>query len=130
MLMITPLDLHHVSLTISNLTKSKAFYRDILCLEELERPDFDFEGAWFRIGKGQLHLIVDESLPKDPKQIIDSRGPHFAVRVDAYDKTAQWLKENQIEILEKPNSRSGFAQIFCCDPDGNIIELHVEQTKE
>ncbi|TWI59707.1 VOC family protein [Halalkalibacter nanhaiisediminis] len=128
--MMKALYLHHVSLTVSNLAKSIAFYRDILCLEELERPDFDFEGAWFRIGEGQLHIIVDESLPKEPKQVIDARGPHFAIRVDDYQKTVEWLKENQIEILEKPDSVSGFAQIFCCDPDGNIIELHVERSKE
>jgi glyoxylase I family protein len=40
---------------------------------------------------------------------------------------AAWLKQQGVEILEKPNSTSGFAQIFCCDPDGNLIELHVDQ---
>ncbi|MFC0471634.1 VOC family protein [Halalkalibacter kiskunsagensis] len=118
--------LHHVSLQVSDVIKAKAFYRDILCLEESKRPDFGFEGAWFKIGEGQqLHLIACNNLSKERK--IDSRGPHFALRVDDYHKTAEWLKRHEVEIVEKPNSKSGFAQIFCCDPDGNIIELHVEQ---
>lgn len=125
--MMKALYIHHVSLPVSNLRRAKEFYRDIICLKEIKRPDFGFEGVWFRIGEGQLHLIVDETLPKNPQSIIDTRGPHFALRVDDYHKTVEWLKQKEVEIVEKPNSRSGFAQIFCCDPDGNIIELHVEQ---
>jgi glyoxylase I family protein len=37
------------------------------------------------------------------------------------------LKELGIEITEKPNSKSGFAQIFCMDPDLNLIEFNVDQ---
>ena len=125
--MMKAIYIHHVSLTVSNLKRAKAFYRDIICLEEIKRPDFGFEGAWFRIGEGQLHLIVDETLPQNSQSIIDTRGPHFALRVDDYYKTVEWLKQKEVKIVEKPNSRSGFAQIFCCDPDRNIIELHVEQ---
>jgi len=32
-----------------------------------------------------------------------------------------------VTVLEKPDSVSGFAQIFCADPDGNLIELNVDQ---
>ncbi|WP_332692237.1 VOC family protein [Halalkalibacter lacteus] len=119
------LTLHHVSLQVSDIIKAKAFYSNILCLEEEKRPDFGFEGAWYKIGEGQLHLIVDKTLSQERK--IDSRGRHFALRVEDYQKTVEWLKMHQVEIVEKPTSKSGFAQIFCCDPDGNIIELHVEQ---
>ncbi|WP_370622133.1 VOC family protein [Bacillus sp. JCM 19034] len=89
------------------------------------RPDFDFPGAWFEIGAGQLHLIVDENrLPSLPKE-THSRNPHFAIRVESYHDTIEWLKEKDVNILEKPQSKSGFAQIFCQDPDGYLLELHV-----
>ncbi|GAE28043.1 hypothetical protein JCM9140_4231 [Halalkalibacter wakoensis JCM 9140] len=120
--------LHHVSLPVSDLQRSIAFYSDILCLKKIERPAFDFEGAWYEIGEGQLHLIVDEGMPDQPERVIDSRGKHFALRVEDYEETAEWLKKHKVEIVEKPDSKSGFAQIFCCDPDGHIIELHVVQT--
>ncbi|WP_044338880.1 VOC family protein [Rossellomorea aquimaris] len=120
--------LHHVSLTVTDLEKAKDFYGKTLCLNEIPRPDFDFPGAWYEIEGQQLHLIVDPSsqtIRQDKR--LSSREGHFALRVENYYDTLQWLKENKVETLEKPQSKSGFAQIFCADPDGNLIELNVEQ---
>ena len=38
--------LHHVSLVVQDLARAKAFYGDVLGLQELPRPPFDFDGAW------------------------------------------------------------------------------------
>ena len=120
--------LHHVSLNVTDLDKAKEFYGKTLCLTEITRPDFGFPGAWYEIGDQQLHLIVDSSSQTIRKEKhLSSREGHFALRVENYDDTLQWLKENEVEILEKPHSKSGFAQIFCADPDGNLVELNVEQ---
>ncbi|ERN51647.1 VOC family protein [Alkalihalophilus marmarensis] len=124
--MLKIVDLHHVSLVVKDLNQSIQFYKEILKLEEIERPGFDFRGAWFQIGGGQLHLIEDRNKIEE-KKIIDSRGHHFAIRVEDYDQALSWLKKKGIEVIEKPLSKSGFAQIFCLDPDGHIIELHVER---
>jgi catechol 2,3-dioxygenase-like lactoylglutathione lyase family enzyme len=59
--------LHHVALTTSDLERSRAFYRDILGLVEIERPPFSFPGAWFQVGDSwQLRLIVHDraALPR------------------------------------------------------------------
>ena len=120
--------LHHVSLNVTDLKKSKAFYGEVLGLKEIPRPDFDFPGAWYDIECQQLHLIADPSsqtLRKDKH--LSSREGHFALRVENYHDALQWLKEKDVETLEKPHSKSGFAQIFCPDPDGNLIELNVDQ---
>ncbi len=126
--MITYQSLHHVSLAVTDLERSKKFYKDVLCLEETKRPEFGFPGAWYAIGNQQLHLIVHPTSQtiRDEK-VLSSREGHFALRVDDYDRTSTWLKEHGVEILEKPQSKSGFAQIFCQDPDGNLIELNVDQ---
>lgn len=118
-----------MSLTVSDLVRAKDFYSRILCLPELPRPNFDFSGAWYRIGQQQqLHLIVlPESQTIRQEKYVSSREGHFALRVENYQDTLNWLKKNGVEILEKPNSKSGFAQIFCADPDGNLIELNVDQ---
>lgn len=124
--MITYKELHHVSLTVTNLERAKDFYRNILCLQEIERPNFDFPGAWYGIGNQQLHLIVhpsSQTIRQDKS--LSSREGHFALRVENYHDALNWLKKNGIDVLEKPNSQSGFAQIFCADPDGNLIELNV-----
>ncbi|OLN23147.1 glyoxalase [Domibacillus antri] len=127
--MITYEELHHVGINVTDIEKAKRFYRDILCLKELERPPFDFDGAWFAVGQQQIHLLViPESGTIRADKRLSSREGHFALRVKDYDETLQWLKKNNIDTLEKPNSTSGFAQIFVADPDGNLIELHVERT--
>jgi catechol 2,3-dioxygenase-like lactoylglutathione lyase family enzyme len=120
--------LHHVSLTVTDLERAKHFYSNILCLKEMQRPNFDFPGAWYQIENQQLHLIVlpsSQTIRRDKR--LSSREGHFALRVVNYEDTLNWLNKNGVEILEKPTSMSGFAQIFCADPDGNLIELNVEQ---
>ncbi|WP_453996760.1 VOC family protein [Bacillus nitroreducens] len=126
--MIKYKELHHVSLSVTNLEKAKDFYSNILCLEELERPGFDFPGAWYAVGNQQIHLIVlpeSQTIRKDKS--ISSREGHVALRIDNYYDTLNWLSMNNVPVLEKPDGASGFAQIFCTDPDGNIIELNVPQ---
>lgn len=126
--MIKYKELHHVSLTVTNLEKAKDFYSNILCLNEIERPNFDFPGAWYTIGNQQLHLInLPESQTIRKDKSISSREGHFALRVENYYDTLNWLSINNVTVLEKPDSVSGFAQIFCADPDGNLIELNVDQ---
>jgi catechol 2,3-dioxygenase-like lactoylglutathione lyase family enzyme len=127
-LLIKYKSLHHVSLTVTNLEKAQEFYGKTLCLKEIPRPDFGFPGAWYEIEGQQLHLIVDTSSQTiRTDKHLSSREGHFALRVENYHDTLRWLKEKGVEVLEKPHSKSGFAQIFCADPDGNLVELNVEQ---
>ncbi|KKK36728.1 glyoxalase [Mesobacillus campisalis] len=126
--MITYKELHHVSLNVTDLERAKKFYGEVLCLKELERPNFGFPGAWYKVGQQQLHLIVlpsSQTLRQDKK--VGSREGHFALRVGNYHETLEWLEKHGVEVLKKPDSVSGFAQIFCADPDGNLIELNVDQ---
>ncbi|CAM3929720.1 VOC family protein [Paenibacillus alkaliterrae] len=117
--------IHHVSLIVSDLEHAKAFYEDVLGLRQIERPPFDFPGAWYAIGEHgqQLHLIVHNGETARTRG-IDTRDGHFAIRVRDYDRTISWLKHRKIEYKANPDSITGFAQIFIMDPDHNIIELN------
>lgn len=119
---------HHVSLSVTDIEKSKYFYGTVLGFPEIERPDFDFPGAWYQVGTAQLHLIWNseaETLRTSNK--LDSRDGHFAVRVKSYDDTLKYLQQKGLEVKAKPESKSGFKQIFCMDPDLNLIEFNEEQ---
>lgn len=120
--------IHHVSLAVTDLEKAKEFYGEVLGLQEIKRPPFDFPGAWYQIGNQQLHLIVNEDAQtlRDSDR-IETKDGHFAIRVKDYYATRDFLKRKQVEIIEQPDSTSGFAQIFCQDPDHNLIELNVDQ---
>lgn len=120
--------LHHVSLPVTDLDRAKRFYGQVLGLEELERPAFDFSGAWYALGDRQLHLIVHAS-PRTLRGTteIDSRDGHFAVRVRDYEETLAHLRIHGVMMKNSPVNPTPWAQIYVTDPDGNVIELNVER---
>lgn len=133
--MIEITDLHHVSLPVTNLERSKDFYRDVLGLKEIERPAFAFAGAWFALGDRQLHLIVHDK-PTLRARGVDSHDVHFALRVRSYRKTLAFLEslgysgtapEETKRLRENPVGQAGFPQAFILDPDRHVIELNAER---
>lgn len=122
--------LHHVSVPVTDLKRAKRFYEAVLGLEESdERPDFPFEGAWYRIGADQLHLIVHPGAEtKRSSTTIDTMDGHFALRVRDMRKVLQRLDEHGWKYESRPHSMTGWHQVFVTDPDGNVIEINAEQS--
>jgi catechol 2,3-dioxygenase-like lactoylglutathione lyase family enzyme len=129
--------IHHVSLTVSDLERSRAFYRDILSLPEIARPPFDFPGAWFQVGAAQqLHLIVHRRSTFRNKP-LDTRDLHFAVRVASFQAALDFLHakgfredaaaDDPWKMIVQPYATAGFPQIYILDPDGHIIEINAEK---
>jgi lactoylglutathione lyase len=115
------LELNHVAIRVNDLEKSYQFYRDVLRLEQIERPAFDFPGAWFRLGRVQeLHIIAGNNVPTAAPH---SRGNHFALRVDDLEEWRKYLQPLNV-IFRGPVKRpDGAFQLFIADPDGHAIEL-------
>src|SRR5579885_1873325 len=85
--------IHHVSLNVRDLERSRAFYREILGLREIPRPPFSFPGAWFAAGDSQqLHLIVYPGATLRGEQGLNTRDNHFAVRVRSYRAALEFLR--------------------------------------
>jgi catechol 2,3-dioxygenase-like lactoylglutathione lyase family enzyme len=131
--------IHHVSLPVSDLERAKQFYREILGLTEIERPPFDFPGAWFQAGDRQLHLIVHNRSTFREEKTVDSRDIHFAIRVNSYRETKEFLHSKGFhpesvddlkKMKESPQSTAGWPQLYIMDPDRNVIELNAEQLDE
>lgn len=120
--------LHHVSVSVTDLGRARRFYGDILGLEEIARPPFDFPGAWYRLGDRQLHLLVHPGTHTlRGTTSIESREGHYGVRVRSYRKTLEHLEAQGINYRDKPRSLTPWPQIFVTDPDGNVIELNAER---
>jgi glyoxylase I family protein len=133
--MIDITGLHHVSVPVTNLERSKAFYGDVLGLKEIERPPFAFAGAWYGVGDRQLHLIVHDQ-PTLRTRGIDSHDVHFAMRIRSYRDTVAFLRsrgyssdalDETKSLWENPAGKAGLPQVFILDPDRHVIELNAEQ---
>lgn len=114
------LDLNHIALHVLDVARSSRFYAEILGLPAMDRPAFDFPGAWFRLGPvQQLHLIGErqETVHAHPK------GNHFALRVASIRQAEVDLRSKQVPFTGPQQRPDGVWQIFLQDPDGYYIEL-------
>ncbi len=116
----------HLSLTVTDLQRAQAFYRDVLGLREIARPNFGFPGVWYELGAGlSLHLSVKEEMPLRPVDgaRFDTRDPHFALAVEDADDTYARLQACGLPFYDFAETPTGLRQLFVRDPDGNMIEL-------
>ena len=111
--------LNHVGLHVADVARSRRFYEDVLCLEEIGRPAFDFPGAWYRLGMDQeLHLIA--GVQGEPQSLGGAN--HLALRVDDLEACQAHLEEHGVEYRRQTRP-DGVGQIYVFDPDGHSVEL-------
>jgi lactoylglutathione lyase len=114
-------ELNHVALRVRDVDASIRFYRDIIGLPVLPRPDFNFRGAWFRIGTYQeLHLIEGGTGRPDEDSARDN---HFALRVTDFEASAAQMQVANVVFRGPVRRPDGARQIFLKDPDGHVLEL-------
>jgi catechol 2,3-dioxygenase-like lactoylglutathione lyase family enzyme len=119
----------HVTFVVSSLEKSREFYRGVLGMDEVPRPNFSFPGLWFQAGPTQIHLILEheESGPSRvtlADGLAVSRTRHVAFEVNDAAATVKRLADLGIPIAAGPKQRpDGPTQLYIFDPDGNLIEL-------
>lgn len=108
---------HHVSINVSDLEATAAFYLDVLGLEKLPRPEIPVEGIWLGCTDGsQIHLIINP--------VPTSEGQHYAFGVADLDAVITELAGQGI-AASKPITVEGVCrQAFCTDPSGNLVEFN------
>mgnify|MGYP001809711375 CR=1 FL=1 len=134
------LDVHHVSLIVSDLDRALAFYQRAFGLDRVERPPITVPGIWLACGLIQLHLIENRDGSFRQKPEIDTADWHFAFRTDDFDATlarleAAGFSEDPDEdgvrrLFVNRHGRAGFPQLYLLDPDNNIIEVNGAPTAQ
>jgi len=137
------MEMNHVGISVSDLERSVAFYRDMLGMQPLCEifpfggPQFqkvmglpDAEGRMcvVRGGTVQLELFefaAPEPAPQDPNYAVANRGiSHFAFEVDDIDSTYARLAAAGVRFhCPVETFESGIKATYGRDPDGNVFEL-------
>jgi catechol 2,3-dioxygenase-like lactoylglutathione lyase family enzyme len=129
---ITSLD--HVSIPVTDLERSIAFYRDIMGLQRIPRPAFGSTGAWMAFGTIEVHLTVNPQVHFRPEPKVDTAEMHFAARVADFQATVRHLESKgygsdrpdgdprrMVLRLEGP---APYLQLYLLDPDNHVIEIN------
>jgi len=118
---------NHIALYVNDLTKSAAFYKDVMELKEIPEPFHDGKHVWLRTGDhSQLHLIQGAA-----EVYAHDINSHFAYSVtdlanftkhldDLHIKYGNWKQDSKSPQL-RPD---GIKQVYLQDPDNNWIEVN------
>jgi catechol 2,3-dioxygenase-like lactoylglutathione lyase family enzyme len=98
--------------------QARAFYGDLLGLQELPRPKSlpDPDGCWFRAGAQQLHVGVEQPFHA-------ARKAHPSFLVDDLAGLVAKLEAAGTKARTDDSSIPGVPRAFIHDPFGNRIEL-------
>jgi catechol 2,3-dioxygenase-like lactoylglutathione lyase family enzyme len=114
---ITVID--HVQIAVPKAleAQSLAFYRDVLGLAEIPKPEElrARGGAWFQTGNLQMHVGVDpDTSPKSKRHVCFLVSDLTAARAKVVSKGI---------AIEEESLAEGLSRFFIRDPAGNRIEI-------
>jgi catechol 2,3-dioxygenase-like lactoylglutathione lyase family enzyme len=122
--------LDHFNIRTRQLDDTVRFYEDVLGLQNGDRPNFSFPGAWmYSEGRPVVHLV--DISPTAEQQKPDSGVVHhvaFASR--DFDGMKQRLQSKGMAFDTRQVPGGATWQIFVRDPNGVMIELNYEAAKE
>ena len=123
-----PIGIHHITILVTNLERSRIFYGEVLGLKEKQdMPDFGRPLVWYQVGPTQIHILPKEYVSVN--QYHDLSGlawnRHVAIGIEDFSEIKQRLDDANLPYCENPNSTLGLRQLFFQDPDGNGIEFMV-----
>lgn len=130
---------HHFGVTVSDLNRAVAFYRDVFGLDVLSR--FSVGGEAFSTGVGvdgatgdfahldagdvRVELVAYEPTgdAHDPNRLNQPGATHLGLSVDDLDAFYAELPEHVETLSEPQTTESGTRILFVRDPEGNLVEV-------
>jgi glyoxylase I family protein len=121
----------HVEIVTDQPERTEAFYTEILgfsvkARDRIERPGSPvvLNLVYLDLGGTTVELITYEGMAVDPAPQTEHLGYRLmALEVDDMQKTADFLKTKDIDIVWGPMVRDTYARAEIEDPNGYRIEL-------
>lgn len=110
--------LNHITLAVTDLEKSFAFYRDLLGFKPLVKWN---SGAYFLIQETDFWFCLNV----DEKQQPHESYTHYAFTVHKKDFEKMKTKLLQNGVLSFQEKSSPGKSFYFLDPDGHKLEIHV-----
>jgi catechol 2,3-dioxygenase-like lactoylglutathione lyase family enzyme len=122
--------LDHFNIRTRQLGDTVRFYEDILGLENGDRPNFAFPGAWmYSEGRAVVHL-VDISATGEAQKPDSGVVHHVAFASRDFNGMKQRLQSKGMAFDTRQVPGGELWQIFVRDPNGVMIELNYEAARE
>ncbi|MDB5519243.1 MAG: uncharacterized protein JWQ17_6001 [Tardiphaga sp.] len=122
--------LDHFNIRTRQLGDTVRFYEDILGLQNGDRPNFAFPGAWmYSEGRAVVHL-VDISATGEAQKPDSGVVHHVAFASRDFNGMKQRLQSKGMAFDTRQVPGGELWQIFVRDPNGVMIELNYEAAKE
>ena len=110
----------HVQITVPRgaETAARAFYCDLLRLQEIEKPEAlkPRGGLWLQVGDRQVHIGTEDGVDRPATKA------HIAYRVDDVAAWRAKLASAGVEIFDSV-AIPGYERFECRDPFGNRVEM-------
>ena len=120
----------HVAITVQDMERSVAFYRDLLDFEVLGQLFLEggaIKLVFLRSGGGCVELFeYRDQRAETAVGVPDTVGgfKHLALQTDDVDGVAARLKAADVDFTLEPLDAVGSVRLaFFRDPDGNLLEL-------
>ncbi|MBM3233255.1 MAG: hypothetical protein FJY98_01675 [Candidatus Liptonbacteria bacterium] len=129
--MVTTTGVHHITLIVRNISKSRDFYRDV-CGMEVMHDEEDVCGltdGMFSLWLANSQLVIGKDETFDPEKLGLN---HWAFKIDTredLDEIEGTLRKMGIEMEDNGITDDGYGgtAIFTKDPDGMKVEFHLQE---
>jgi catechol 2,3-dioxygenase-like lactoylglutathione lyase family enzyme len=112
---------NHVNVTVPSALEqtAKDFYETVLGLPQIPKPEGTRQnvGAWFELGRIQLHLSVEDNVQNE------ASDRHVCYQVADAASAELHFRNAGIEIIPDTRPVKGVSRFFLRDPGGNMIEI-------
>ena len=121
----------HIEIVTDQLDRTVQFYTDVLGFAVKARDRIERSGlgvpidlVYLDLGGTTVELIRYDGAAVDPAPQSEHLGYRMiALEVDDMQKTADYLKTKNVDIVWGPRVRETYSRAEICDPNGYRIEL-------